>query len=57
MILGPLGSAELTEEIVAEANTLILVPSGKHNFKRIARESQVVGKLILGGGLPESLGM
>lgn len=57
MILGPLGSTELSEEIVAEANTLILIPSGKHNLKRIARESQVVRKLILGGRLPESLGM
>ena len=50
LILGPLGSSELSEEIVAEANTLIFVPSGRHNLKRIARESQVVRKLILGGG-------
>ena len=60
MILGPLVSSELSEEIVAEANTLIFVPSGRHNLKRIAREGKSgvrEAHFGRGRGLPESLPM
>ena len=57
MILCLLGSSELGGEIVAEVDTLIFVPCGRHSLRRIAGENQVIGKLILGGGFPESLGM